>query len=415
MAEWDNAHLLDKGQDLTPSFGALASAIEQAIEQATTASWYGPIIYSEDTPPVTGDYVFNKRGLWQKISTKRWYYYNQAAGSWDNLENVLVLVIPDGSVTLTKLSVTDADPLEVLRRNAAGTAFEWASASSLIVANSVSLDRLVNAAGAGYHLLSDGSGIYLSTLFSNSWATQYANATKTVQDLVDGSTVGVANQVLYLETSSVSGTPGPVVLGWADQLLRNNTVPTNKLQLNIANAGKSPLVNASGTDFDWVTPSVTPSAKVAVCHYGGAAGTAPQAISTGAARNVNFNSESDPSSIITLTSNQFTFAATGTYLIDVTVPVFPTSAGESKGFIIWRNVTDGADLATEGFRCFLGSNQDYCDRPRLTYILTVSDVAKVYEVQINANANTTLHTYNAAPNYGGYAEAYQRITITKLS
>lgn len=413
MAEWDNAHLLVKGQDLTPTFGALASAVEQAIEQATTASWYGPIIYSEDTPPVTGSYVFNKRGLWQKISTKRWYYYNTTAGSWDNLENVLVLVVPDGSITLAKLSSTGADPLEVLRRNAAGTAFEWVSASSLLLANSIPVDRLENATGSGYHLLSDGSGIFVKTLFSNSWATQYANATKSLQELVDGSTVGIIDQVLALDASSAPGDPGPVVLKYADQLLRNNTVPTNKLQLSAGNIGKYPVVNGSATDFDWVTPSST--VRVATCHYGGAANTAPQAITTGAARNVNFNSESDPSSIVTLTSNQFTFAATGTYLIDVVVPLFPTSAGESKGHIIWRNVTDGADLATESFRCYNGANQDYSDRPRITYILTVSDIAKVYEVQIYASANTTLHTHTAAPNSGGYAEAYQRITITRLS
>jgi hypothetical protein len=402
MAEWDNAHLLDKGQDLTPSFGALASAIEQAIEQATTASWYGPIIYSEDTPPVTGAYVFNKRGLWQKISTKRWYYYNTTAGSWDNLENVLVLVIPDGSVTLAKLSVTGADPLEVLRRNAAGTAFEWATASSLIVANSIALDRLVNAVGAGYHLLSDGSGIYLSTLFSSSWATQYANATKTVQDLVDGSTTGVIGQVLSLEATSTPGDPGPVILAWADQLLRTNQVLTNKLQFAAGAAGKYAKVNAGGTDFEYDTGPTVIAPTVATLVDTGVSGTAPQSVLAITLTTVRLAAET-AQSWCTVSSSQFTLAV-GTYQVYVAVPI-TLSTTTSKAYI---------SLST-GSTKIKTANVNFSDNDTPVGIIMavlVVTVATQYKIEIYCDNACTLGTANS---FASIPEVYSQVMITKLS
>src|SRR5574343_1759616 len=116
MAEWDNAHFLTKGIDLTPIFGSYASAIEQAIEQAYPSStWYGGVIRSEDTPPTAAPYEWHKRCLWQKISTKRWYYYDTDSGSWEHFEDVLVLTIPNASIELSKLATTGESPLYVLR------------------------------------------------------------------------------------------------------------------------------------------------------------------------------------------------------------------------------------------------------------------------------------------------------------
>lgn len=403
MAEWDNAHLLDKGQDLTPTFGALASAIEQAIEEATTASWYGPIIYSEDTPPVTGDYVFNKRGLWQKISTKRWYYYNTTAGSWDNLENVLVLVIPDRSITLAKLDATGADPLEVLRRNAAGTAFEWTTVSNLILANSIPADRLENATGTGYHLLSDGSGIFLKTLFSNSWATQYANATKAVQDLVDGSTIGEANQIPYLETSSAPGSPGPVVLGWADQLLRTNEVLTNKLKFAAGSAGKYAKVNAGGTDLEY-DDGPTSTTTVASLVDTGVSGTAPQAIPATTLTKLRLTVEV-AQSWMTAASNEFTLAA-GTYLIHAVIPIAELSTSD-KGYV-GLYTSAGTQIKTVNYQ---GQDNDNNQITLLWPITVTSSTA--YKLQIYAASGTP--NIGVVNSIASIPEVYTQVTITKFS
>lgn len=238
MAEWDNAHFLTKGADLSPTFGAYATLIEQAIEQAVPAStWYGPVIVSEDTPPVIAPYEWHKRAIWIKLSTKRAYFYDNDAGSWDNLEKTLSLttLITDGSITLAKLSTSGTAAYYVLRRNSTNTAYEWVAPTSLFNAGDIAWTKM--AALTNGHVPYYNGGVWTSIHLDNEIALQISDQILPAGHLYDVDNQAVANQVLYFTAA------GSVVsFGYVHNLLSANSVARNKLQwdtqtvLSVSNA-----------------------------------------------------------------------------------------------------------------------------------------------------------------------------------
>ena len=228
MAEWDNAHFLTKGVDLSPTFGSYATLIEQAIEQAIPSStWYGPVIVAEDTPPVLGAYTWHKRALWIKKSTSRVYYYNDIAGSWDYFEGLLDLLslIVDGSIPLAKLSTTGTAARRVLRRNSLNTAYEWVDPVTIYNAGEFPLAKLVVAAGADYFLLSDSLGTYQSASFATKFTSSLGSANIALTKIKDTTSIAQPYQVIYFDTTGGYAGVSNVI-----DLISANTLPRNLLK-----------------------------------------------------------------------------------------------------------------------------------------------------------------------------------------
>jgi hypothetical protein len=383
------------------------SQLLQMIHEARPASGAGMFVWSATAPDVVV-YPDLALSIWGKtltgVPTGAFYFFDGA--TWQPWEIELGTLSGSsfavGSIPVDRL--VPGSNNTVLTTNGSGT-IAWQSVSAILGVGTIAYNNLVNATGAGYILLSGVGGVWAEANWASTFQSQLNLSSVAIAQIYDADNQFAANQVLYVATAG-----GAVLPGWADNLLRENSVATSKLSLGLANAGKVPVVNALGTDFEYIAPATT---AVAVLYYGGAAATAPQAITSGGERTVQLNGEQDPSSIVTLAANQFTFAATGNYLIEVDIAVYPTSGGNSRGHIIIKNATDVITLATNSFFCVNGNG--YSNNSRLSYILTVSDIAKVYDIRVYADANTTLHTMTTAASVGGYDERYQQVTITKLT
>ena len=254
MAEWDNAHFLTKGADLSATFGSYATLIEQAIEQAVPAStWYGGVIESTDTPPVTGALAFNKRCIWHSLGDDRLYYYDNTAGSWEHLENLLDLIslIGTGDITLQMIDASTAAARYVLRRNSANTANEWVAPTSLFNAGEIAWSRLA-AGTSGDVLYFGGSG----------WTT--TNLDAFVRVVVNDEPLPVGN--LYATASDVSAInkvltvaaiPGFTSFAYVEDLLRTGQTATAKLNWTGVGNNKIVVTNGSSNDVIGKTAAVS--------------------------------------------------------------------------------------------------------------------------------------------------------------
>jgi len=402
------------GYDPTASVSCITrSQLLQEVQEARPAEFAFMGILSDTAPDVV-TYPDAKKAIWAETAggekTGNFFWYDGSAWQpWKLQDGTLVgTLFANYTIDKIKLSLMGSSPNYVIAVNGAGNAFVWSSVAALITNNTLALNKLVASAEGNTILFTGGEwvGTNLTTYITDLIADVQLPSSHIYDDLG----TGVAQQVLSLANAG-----GYFVTQFADQLLRNNTVPTNKLQLSTANAGKIPVVNALGTDFDWASPSVLSAATLA---YGGAAGSAPQAITSGALRTINFNQETDPSSMVTLSSNQLTFSSVGNYLVRAMVPVFSATPTYVNGNVVFRNITTSTDVDTASFYAGAGTNSWPCT-VMLDCIVTVTDIAHVYELDIEIQAGSAQLWYgenpiNPVPNLSSRPNRYQRMTITKL-
>lgn len=375
---------------------ATNSQIQQALAQAYPAAGLGLLIYQAGTPDVA-TYPEYVTFIWVNTTTGELKYWNGT--SWQLI--VGLASVADNSLTLAKLSPSGGTALQLIRINAAGTAFEFVNGSDIFNLNSLPVNRLVNAAAAGYVLYSTTGGVWSSADLNTLLATWLATANIPISRVIDVSGDGLPNQVAY-----IADTFNPLQYAYVESLLRANQTLTNRLQFAAGAADKWVKVNAGGTDFDYAD---TPAGKAALLKYTGVTNTAAQAVSATTETVVEFNSETDPEGIVSFDSgtNQITLA-TGRYLLDIVVPcVHPTTP--YTGILMLYDNT-GATIAAS--LSFSNRGDDTSNEPALKVPVTVSAASNVYTVRVYSSLAISL---GKPANLGTYPEVYSQLSILKLT
>jgi len=376
---------------------ATNAQILQAIQEAKPASGLGILIYQSTTPDVS-TYTEYATFIWINTTTTELKYWNGT--SWQLITGKAS--ISDASVTISKLAVTGGTALQLIRVNAAATAFEFVNPADLFSTNSFPLNKLVNAAGAGYVMYSGGGGVWSSSLLTTLLDAWLLTKDIPAKDVTDVTGEALPNQVMYFPASFDSAE-----FAYVEALLRNNQTPTGKLQFAAGSAGKFAKVNAGGTDLEYVTDT---GQKSAVIKYTVAASTVGQAITTtGSLQTVQFNTEVDPSGIVSIASNQFTLGA-GTYLIEAAVPINRAGGpGDANVVVVLRDITGASNLATATAWNAGGGGDQTVAVLKYPIVLTVSNV---FEIQLVTDVAIELG--NPA-NQLSLAETYQQVSIIKLA
>jgi len=402
------------GYDPTPNPSTPSnSLLYQMVNEAAPASTIGFVIWSQTAPDAV-TYPDLRRCLWGKLSgsnvpTGAFFWYDGA--NWQPLKledgSLTGAAFADKSISVAKL--TPGGSLQILRTAANPLdGVEWVDVGNLFTANSINLSTLVNAPAAGYVMYSDTGGVWNRYLFSDVWFATLAGANLPIAQVRD-----VDGEYADGQVASISSTGDYLVPAWADQLLRENTVTTSKLIWGgVANAGKTPRVNSLGTDVEFVSPSDPVVLGCAVLAYQVAAGAYGQGVPINTLTQIQWNGAQDPQSIIILTSNRFTFTATGVYLVDFSCPVINAGVGDTQGHVIFYNVTDAVAITADVFRAMGPTGTD---RPRIVYQLTVNSTATIYEFQVWDTSSNLWLMPDILPLNHIYPNRYQHVVITKIS
>lgn len=389
---------LTAGLDLSllPS-EATNAQILQAIQEAKPASGLGLLIYQSTTPDVA-TYTEYATFIWINTSTGELKYWN--GSSWQLISGKAS--IADSTVTISKLSPTGGSALQLIRINSGATAFEFVNAADIFSNNTLPLTRLVNAASSGYVMYSGVGGVWetalLTTLLNNWLATKDIPLT----DVVDTTGSGLPNQVAYLPD-----TFDPLAFAYVEDLLRANQTLTAKLKFAAGSAGKFVKVNVGGTDFDY---SADTGIKAGTLRYTVATNGAAQSVLITTETVVEWNTETDTEGAISSfdgATDRFTLA-TGTYLIDISVPIYQAAANLSAILMLY-DVTGSSVLATTTIK--QTGDVDF-QIVNLKFPVKVTAASNVYDVRIYSSQAIALG--NPA-NLGTYAETYQQMSVLKLT
>lgn len=170
----------------------------------------GAVTWSQNAPDVS-TYPQEVRQLWMELDvnndpTGNIYYYKQ--GSWELLFTFSGANIIDGTLPLSKLSLTGSAALYIIQVNGAGTALTWTSVPNAIQNGSLALTKLT-AAGAGtfFPLSTNGSIAWTATSDFNTYITGLA-----VNKLAPSATNGwilktVGGVVVWAAPDTVSSLP----------------------------------------------------------------------------------------------------------------------------------------------------------------------------------------------------------------
>jgi len=238
----------------------------------------------------------------------------------------------------------------------------------------------------------------------NTWLTT-ANIPNT--RVIDVAGVGLPNQVAY-----IADTFNALSYAYVESLLRNNQTPTGKLQFAAGSAGKFAKVNAGGTDLEY---SANTGIKAGTLRYVVTNTTIGQAVVSGAAAVIEWNTETDTEGAIDSfdpATDQFTLA-TGTYLLDISIPVSLDGTGSSvQATVILYDNTGASNIATATGKFIAGGNTgDNNQTINLKFPVKVTAATNVYSVKIHTSANVHL----GSPASLGYAETYQQMSVLKLT
>lgn len=234
-------YTLDMGANLTPTWGPLATQIEQAIELAVPNSYRGMVIADTATPTTTGApagypagwYEWQKRCLWLNTANNQLYGFDGTtwalvkAQPLNNTVNTASIV--DGAVTISKLSPTGGTAYQIPRINSGATALVWANATDLFNANEIAISKLGDTSVGSFVLTRNGP--------TKAW-TPFDSATLlaifgTNEIPVDYLTRGSALQVPMVNAGGTATVWSSVVSGIADGALS-----LAKLAPVVADAGK---------------------------------------------------------------------------------------------------------------------------------------------------------------------------------
>lgn len=375
---------------------ATNAQILQALNQAYPASGLGLIIYQSTTPDVS-IYTEYVTFLWINTTTGELKYWNGT--SWQLISGIAS--IADSTVTLAKLSASGGTALQLIRVNAGATAFEFVNPADIFSVNSIALNKLVNAAGPGYVMYSGGGGAWSSSLLTDLITAYLAANLINISRVADVAGVGLPNQVAY-----IADTFNSLQFGYADQLLRANQVDTNRLKFAAGSAGKYPRVNAGATDFDYNTVPV----KAATLKYSGAKNSPAQTVLITAETVVEWSTVVDTETAIQSfdsATDRITLA-TGTYLLDITVPVY-NAAANLNGVLLIYDVTGSTIVASVSFAQTGDVDLQFVN---LKATVKVTAATNVYDVRIYSSQAIALG--NPA-NLASYTETYQQMSVLKLS
>lgn len=394
-------NFLVEGLDLTglPSDASNAQ-INQSIRESVPATDLGWHIKSESTPDVA-TYTEYATFLWTKPSTDETKYWNGT--SWQLIRTQAI--IADATITIAKLIATGGAAGDIIQVNGSN-GFSFTTIAASISANSIAANKLANAPGAGYILLSGVGGVFATATFDATADAWLASTSIPATQVYDLSGIGLPNQVAY-----ITDTFNALTFGYADQLLRANNVTTDRLKFAAGSAGKFVKVNAGGTDFDYVTNVVTTGA--AALKYTVAKGTDGQAIVAASSPIVvEWTTLVDPASAAFATldtgTDQFTLL-TGTYMLDISVPLNYAASGDQKFVIELYDVTGGTTLVTATQK--VNSDGDHL-LLNIKHVLTIAAASNVYSVRVYTDINANL---GLAANLSTYAETYQQMSILKVA
>jgi len=141
----DQPQVLDEGFDPTTDPTCISAAeLLQMVRSASFTTNMGGVISSQTAPDHT-TYPGLKTYLWRKLNgsneaTGEFYYYDDAAGSWELLVQFDGSDIVNGSITYDKLATSTA--YYILQMNGAGTAWVGISIPNAIQAASIVLAKL---------------------------------------------------------------------------------------------------------------------------------------------------------------------------------------------------------------------------------------------------------------------------------
>lgn len=234
-------YTLDMGANLTPTWGPLATQIEQAIELAVPNSYRGMVIADTATPTTTGApagypagwYEWQKRCLWLNTANNQLYGFDGT--TWALVKSrpadasIGTSTIIDGAVTISKLSPTGGTAYQIPRINSGATALVWANATDLFNANEIAISKLGDTSVGSFVLTRNGP--------TKAW-TPFDSATLlaifgTNEIPVDYLIRGAALQVPMVNAGGTATVWSSVVSGIADGALS-----LAKLAPVVADAGK---------------------------------------------------------------------------------------------------------------------------------------------------------------------------------
>lgn len=229
------------GADLTPTFGANAALIEQAIELAITTSYRGLVIYSDTTPATSGEpsgyptgwYEWHKRCLWLKPSTGEVFRWNGTTWALSVAKpgagTIGTSALIDNSVTIAKLNPSTGQQYQVIRVNAGETAFEYIDASDLFSNNEIDIAK-ISGSSLGSYVLTRNATSKAWTAFDSATIINLFGANEFP---IDSLARGSALQVPMVNAGGTAIAWSSVVAGIAD-----GTLTLAKLQPVVADAGK---------------------------------------------------------------------------------------------------------------------------------------------------------------------------------
>jgi hypothetical protein len=190
-----------EGYDPTGGIGTPTNAeLLQMVRESQCASDVGELVLSATAPDVVL-YPILKRFRWVKtnlalVPTGEFYYHD--GSSWviekPAVGSITGDMLVDGTVGIEKLS-PDGDPLQIIRINAAGTAFEYVDIVDAIPDAGLSTDKLAAGSGADLALLSGLGGSWAPVSLQYFFGRIYS--------VVSGVTSfsSLADKIVFLRTS----------------------------------------------------------------------------------------------------------------------------------------------------------------------------------------------------------------------
>ena len=402
----------------------------QMVRESQCASDVGELILSADPPDVVL-YPILKRFRWVKtgltlIPTGEFYYHD--GSSWvlekPAAGSITGDMLVDKTVGIDKLS-PDGDPLQLIRINAGGTAYEYVDPADAIPDGSLSTDKLAVGASADLALLTGLGGAWAPVSLQYFFGRIYS--------LVSGVTgfSSLADKLVFLRTSDntvrsitvnylfgsaidsateITGTAAedyvPLV-DFSDGLLKkvllSNLLPNTGVAAGSYTGITNLTINAKG-QITALTSSGTNGAAISVKDTG-ATGYAPQSVLATTETVVRLNTIVS-SSWASLATNIITLAA-GTYSIDISIPVYESSGGYKFIGILYNNTTSTV-LAT-------GTSKNEGDMDSL--VLNIKHVfslgtSSAITIRLYAGAACTV---GQVMNVGTYPETYAQVLITKTA
>lgn len=378
--------------DSVSPWPATQADMEVMFRQMTPATDLGMCIQQSSVPNVV-TYTELATFLWLKTTTGELHYYDGAG--WEKVRAITSVEASD--VTGVLDAFTGLGASRVLRRNAANNAYEWVASSSLFSSNSFPVANLANAAGSGYVVTSTTGGAWTTELFSTLWDTRFGLTQLPIIQIYDVDGTSTAGQVL-----KANGAGNAIAPTWIEDLLRDNQTPTDKLNLGgVANAGKYPRVNSTGTDLEFVASSAYSVSTLVDSRASGTAATSVPNVTLTKAVLAGESLESWCS----VASNEFTLAA-GTYLVEALVPVAQSGTGD-KGYVA---LCTGASTKVRTVNFQVGDNDQ--QQVIVKYKLTVASSTTYW---LGVWFETGSGSIGIANSITGIPEVYTQVSITKLA